>query len=141
MPAMRHRRARRQLNAITVLSLLVALAAVALWIRSKCVTRIDIWELSPTRRVCVEGALIEIERIFPDREPSEQYEYTVIPYGLIGWAAAILPAARADDWLRRRGGRLLRHRARRCTRCGYNLTANVSGVCPECGTVIAEGAT
>jgi rubrerythrin len=21
-----------------------------------------------------------------------------------------------------------------CQRCGYNLTGNVSGVCPECGT-------
>jgi len=20
-----------------------------------------------------------------------------------------------------------------CTRCGYNLTGNVSGICPECG--------
>lgn len=25
---------------------------------------------------------------------------------------------------------------RRCTTCGYNLTGNVSGVCPECGTAI-----
>lgn len=24
----------------------------------------------------------------------------------------------------------------RCTTCGYNLTGNVSGVCPECGTAI-----
>ena len=23
-----------------------------------------------------------------------------------------------------------------CTKCGYNLTGNVSGVCPECGTRI-----
>jgi hypothetical protein len=25
-----------------------------------------------------------------------------------------------------------------CIRCGYNLTGNVSGVCPECGTVIKK---
>jgi hypothetical protein len=25
-----------------------------------------------------------------------------------------------------------------CTSCGYNLTGNVSGVCPECGTVIVK---
>lgn len=24
----------------------------------------------------------------------------------------------------------------RCQKCGYNLTGNVSGVCPECGTKI-----
>jgi len=26
-----------------------------------------------------------------------------------------------------------------CTECGYDLTANVSGVCPECGTLIRHG--
>jgi hypothetical protein len=26
-----------------------------------------------------------------------------------------------------------------CKRCSYDLTANVSGVCPECGMMIAEG--
>jgi len=25
-----------------------------------------------------------------------------------------------------------------CQKCGYNLTGNVSGVCPECGTAVAE---
>ncbi len=29
-----------------------------------------------------------------------------------------------------------RHRCGVCTRCGYDLTGNVSGVCPECGTAI-----
>jgi hypothetical protein len=29
-----------------------------------------------------------------------------------------------------------------CRRCGYDLTRNVSGVCPECGTVVRrEGKT
>jgi hypothetical protein len=28
-----------------------------------------------------------------------------------------------------------------CGQCGYNLTGNVSGVCPECGTAVAAGAT
>lgn len=26
-----------------------------------------------------------------------------------------------------------------CRRCGYNLKGNTSGVCPECGTMIAPG--
>lgn len=26
-----------------------------------------------------------------------------------------------------------------CRNCGYNLTANTSGVCPECGTAIPDG--
>ncbi len=29
--------------------------------------------------------------------------------------------------------------ARQCAQCGYNLTGNVSGVCPECGTSIPSG--
>ena len=26
-----------------------------------------------------------------------------------------------------------------CQACGYNLTGNISGVCPECGTPVAHG--
>ncbi len=37
------------------------------------------------------------------------------------------------------GPRRWRHRRiGHCLRCGYNLTGNVSGICPECGTVIAR---
>lgn len=25
-----------------------------------------------------------------------------------------------------------------CRKCGYNLTGNVSGICPECGTTIPD---
>lgn len=28
-----------------------------------------------------------------------------------------------------------------CAKCGYNLTANVSGTCPECGTPVTQKAT
>ncbi|HXE55512.1 MAG TPA: hypothetical protein VN541_20985 [Tepidisphaeraceae bacterium] len=37
--------------------------------------------------------------------------------------------------------RRLRGRAGLCRECGYNLTGNTSGVCPECGAVIAPPAT
>ena len=35
----------------------------------------------------------------------------------------------------------LRYRSRPgcCSMCGYNLTGNVSGICPECGVPIAAG--
>ena len=36
-------------------------------------------------------------------------------------------------WLRRR-----RLRRGHCEHCGYDLTGNVSGVCPECGTPTSE---
>jgi hypothetical protein len=34
--------------------------------------------------------------------------------------------------------RIRRRREGRCLSCGYDLTGNVSGVCPECGTAIAK---
>jgi hypothetical protein len=40
-----------------------------------------------------------------------------------GWL--MLTPHRRNDWRRLMG---------RCVACGYDLTGNVSGVCPECGT-------
>ena len=31
------------------------------------------------------------------------------------------------------------HQAGHCQKCGYNLTGNVSGRCPECGTPVKSG--
>jgi len=46
---------------------------------------------------------------------------------------AVLPAVWFAMWHRRRSReRLVGH----CLACGYNLTGNVSGICPECGTAI-----
>ena len=42
---------------------------------------------------------------------------------------AIADAPRREERLRAAG---------RCTYCGYDLTGNVSGVCPECGTPVAR---
>ena len=42
-----------------------------------------------------------------------------------GWIAC--PAVRSWN----------RHRLGLCSRCGYDLTGNESGVCPECGTISA----
>jgi len=54
----------------------------------------------------------------------------IVPFWFAAIISAALPAGRAL--------RLIRRRARMgrgvCRHCGYNLTANVSGVCPECGT-------
>jgi len=40
-------------------------------------------------------------------------------------------------WIARVGWRFFnaKHNPPACKQCGYNLTGNVSGVCPECGTV------
>lgn len=51
------------------------------------------------------------------------------------WFVMLLTAALPALWVRHR----LKHGRKLgfCARCGYNLTGNVSGVCPECGTAIA----
>jgi hypothetical protein len=57
------------------------------------------------------------------------YTQVVIQDGWLFVATAVLPAA----WLLRSRSRRRRLAAGRCVSCGYNLTGNVSGVCPECG--------
>ena len=54
-----------------------------------------------------------------------------LPYWLLAAAAAAPPGV----WLSNAGRRRRRERRRlnRCVQCGYDLTGNVSGVCPECG--------
>jgi hypothetical protein len=33
--------------------------------------------------------------------------------------------------------RLRKKPPNQCIKCGYNLTGNISGICPECGTAMA----
>jgi hypothetical protein len=51
-------------------------------------------------------------------------------------ATHILSVAIVARWAARRLRRQLRLLGGGCRACGYNLTGNVSGVCPECGTPI-----
>jgi hypothetical protein len=70
-------------------------------------------------------------RIFAGREQSA----CVPAWFLIGLFGAF-PLARIAGFRRwRRSYRIARGR---CAQCGYDLTGNISGVCPECGTVIAK---
>ena len=58
----------------------------------------------------------------------------VIPHWFVCALTGILPAI----WLRRyrRARRLRSDGMPHCAQCDYNLTGNVSGICPECGTPI-----
>ena len=62
-----------------------------------------------------------------------------VPLWAVALAAAALPASSA----RRRYRTRSRRRSGRCPACGYDLTGNVSGACPECGTAArpAEGSS
>jgi len=53
-----------------------------------------------------------------------------VPYWVL-----LIPTALATLWL----WRWDRRPKSGCVNCGYNLTGNVSGVCPECGTAIGIG--
>jgi hypothetical protein len=64
------------------------------------------------------------------------------PLGALLWAAIkpllfVTPAAAAWALYRCVRARSDGRGAHRCPRCGYDLTGNVSGVCPECGTARA----
>jgi len=57
----------------------------------------------------------------------------LVPYGAVAIVLGIAPTL----WV------LERYFTQRtptdsCAACGYNLTGNISGVCPECGTVVAR---
>ena len=54
-----------------------------------------------------------------------------IPTALL-WVIPVAPAMYV--WLRDRRRAPPGH----CQKCGYNLTGNVSGVCPECGTSVGD---
>ena len=66
--------------------------------------------------------------------PSALYIESIM-YGMI-----ILPGTIAAAWLASRKPMLTRMRQARnkCVNCGYYLTGNTSGVCPECGTEVAS---
>jgi hypothetical protein len=55
-----------------------------------------------------------------------------VPYYAMVGAFAFLPLLATASWRQRSQRRVLGH----CLTCGYDLTANVSGTCPECGTRI-----
>ncbi len=56
------------------------------------------------------------------------------------WLIALISGALPAFLLRRFIARLRRHRfgEKECSRCGYDLTGNISGTCPECGTSLIK---
>lgn len=65
-----------------------------------------------------------------------RYRYTehLISWWYVLGPAMICPAIWVREWLPGALARRSRRLEGRCGRCGYDLTGNVSGVCPECGT-------
>jgi hypothetical protein len=59
--------------------------------------------------------------------------FILVPDWFLVTMSAVLPTY----WVARRRNRARRARLELCRGCGYNLTGNASGVCPECGVVIS----
>lgn len=76
-----------------------------------------------------------------ERGATESWYFS--PVNLVGDWLMVCAAGGLVLWARRlaRGARRQRRAARgECVVCGYNLTGNVSGRCPECGHPIAHAA-
>ena len=76
---------------------------------------------------------------FADSSYANTWRGVVVPYWLLCLVTLLAPGARFG-WHARRA-LAVRGRSRRplCVECGYNLTANISGVCPECGRPVPSG--
>jgi hypothetical protein len=76
--------------------------------------------------------------VVPGDPPPPPIAYTVhalyAPWAFWTFLTALLPAWALGHRLRR----LRCQSAGRCPHCAYDLTGNVSGVCPECGRAVAR---
>jgi hypothetical protein len=58
-----------------------------------------------------------------------------VPWGYVFFLTAFIPVL----WVRHSRRVAKRRNIGHCRHCGYNLTGNTSGVCPECGTPTPAG--
>ena len=171
---------RRLGGIISLLSLLLLIAAVVLWIRCR-------WWQETLAHVSLDGTSeirwqiesangeFSIVRMTGDRKMffgdtpgwsfirddmvirrgqyimrvsgSGQYSFFISYAGQIHskgvalpyWIIILLTAIAPGFWLRAEISRRRRMRTGLCQSCGYNLTGNTSGVCPECGTPLPNG--
>lgn len=101
------------------------------------------WELFETNQSAVVPRnvweRIGFARLHQDVPVGPGASFSVRAIGVPHWLVAGSFAALPLGWLRRAlKRRRARHRraAGQCLECGYNLTGNTSGTCPECGAVV-----
>ncbi len=80
-----------------------------------------------------DGAAFDVRRIWGGRVWMVRVSLAIPTIVLAALVLAVFGLPR----LRRR----LRAKRSQCLRCGYDLTGNVSGVCPECGAAVAAAPT
>lgn len=142
----------------SVLSLLMCAASVALWVRSYEPTQYigDGFDWHGLQAGSIRGSLLidtqnaKTSRTVVTRKPDGTEvvsHYMVayapthrlsVPYLAIVSATMTLPIAWLASFARTTRCRR-RRRQGKCLRCGYDLTGNISGTCPECGTAVPTG--
>lgn len=97
---------------------------------------VDPWSYRIGERVGTPWTFVRVPGVFAYRSghfgPGTMERIVVLPWPLIAGLAA-LPPFRALASAARRRRRDRRLGAGLCPVCGYDLTGNVSGTCPECG--------
>jgi hypothetical protein len=151
MPLLR----RHLVNLLTLLSLLLCVTFVVLSVRS---LRGPPWDEAYAVRATESygvgmeyaGAIAFLQRLRPeygDNDPDDVwidgggFRYVRITsagmrrwnLALPAWFLVVITAALPLARTARRMGTRNRRRPGHCPACGYDLTGNVSGVCPECG--------
>ena len=153
-------RTRRNIfNSLTVVSLLLMVATVGLWVEGQSHEYLfgyapgqgadsDSYEIGSTPAGCfvtryttpssddVSGRerwnfiafLFEIETVVGSGGPFLRIEGIDVSHWFLTLTFAILPAIWLFKWNKRR-----KLGPNACSSCGYDLTGNESGVCPECG--------
>ena len=117
------------LNLLTALSLLLCVAVVTARAHAFFAgrSRVIVHESADAVHI-VELGTRHVQLVSAVRPAGPTRIVLDLPLGLLAALTAALPAARFSWWLRR-----IEENAGLCATCGYNLTGNVSGVCPECG--------
>jgi hypothetical protein len=72
------------------------------------------------------------------RKPTSWAKVWLIPTWLLALAFGLLPGIRLARAANRYRLAQQSWRKGKCLTCGYDLTGNVSGTCPECGTAVPE---
>jgi hypothetical protein len=120
---------RRLFTALSILSLVFFIAMAVLVVGGCFVPYPPHWSYNANHVVIVDGGQLVILRLSSPTTRTADVERT-LPLWVLLPVTAIMPI-------------LLWRRLRKripgtCTRCGYNLTGNTSGICPECGTTVRE---
>ena len=110
----------------------------------RCVVQRRSRGLTPQIGRGAEHGLMHVERWFAGAQPAwvytcqtnHQFHYATLAF-VAGLVACCVAAG--VGYAARRLVAALRRRRGQCIRCGYDLTGNTTGVCPECGLIAATG--